>query len=159
MHLDYPTDSLLGFLDCQKVTKWIQASNIHLAVSQSSENQAIHSGHGFWRHYKMNRRKIHPKLLTMNVIAKAGASLGRCNGVLKMRFRCLLKHRVLHYAPTMASKIINACTVLHNMCIKNNLPNVEEDLEDVDYGMFLAPQQAEVQDVAVGKVNPQLADA
>jgi len=21
----------------------------------------------------------------------------RCNGVLKMRFRCLLKHRVLHY--------------------------------------------------------------
>lgn len=82
----------------------------------------------------------------------------RCNGVLKMRFRCLLKHRVLHYAPTMASKIINACTVLHNMCIENNLPNVEEDLEDIDYGMYLAPLQAEVLDV-VGRVNPQLAEA
>ncbi|GLV47732.1 hypothetical protein CBL_20970 [Carabus blaptoides fortunei] len=80
----------------------------------TKEIQAIH----------MNLRKIHPKLLSMNVIAKPGASL---------------KDTVL--------------------CIKNNLPNVEEDLEDVDYGMFLAPQQAEVQDVAVGRVNPQLAEA
>ncbi|XP_043485108.1 putative nuclease HARBI1 isoform X1 [Leptopilina heterotoma] len=39
----------------------------------------------------------------------------RCNGVLKMRFRCLMKHRVLHYKPEKCSKIINACTVLHNM--------------------------------------------
>ncbi|KAJ8966137.1 hypothetical protein NQ317_017980, partial [Molorchus minor] len=48
----------------------------------------------------------------------------RCNGgVLKLRFRCLLKHRMLHYPPERASKIINAVVVLHNMCIDANLPN------------------------------------
>lgn len=48
----------------------------------------------------------------------------RCNGVLKDRFRCLLKHRVLHYKPNKASLIINACVVLHNICIENNIPEV-----------------------------------
>lgn len=48
----------------------------------------------------------------------------RCNGVLKMRFRCLFKQRVLHYDPETASKIINACVVLHNLCIEHNLPEV-----------------------------------
>ncbi|KAF0713126.1 putative nuclease HARBI1, partial [Aphis craccivora] len=42
----------------------------------------------------------------------------RCDGLLKMRFRCLLKHRVLHYSPLKASKIVNACAVLHNMCVE-----------------------------------------
>lgn len=62
----------------------------------------------------------------------------RCNGVLKMRFRCLLKHRVLHYTPKTASKIINACTVLHNICILNKLPDPEPEDEDehVDFGFF-----------------------
>ncbi|XP_024878240.1 putative nuclease HARBI1 [Temnothorax curvispinosus] len=46
----------------------------------------------------------------------------QCNGLLKMRFRCLLKHRVLHYSPLIASKIINICAVLHNICISENVP-------------------------------------
>ncbi|XP_063216851.1 putative nuclease HARBI1 [Bacillus rossius redtenbacheri] len=41
----------------------------------------------------------------------------RCNGVLKSRFRCLRKDRVLHYKPTKAASIINACAVLHNLAI------------------------------------------
>ncbi|KAJ8926478.1 hypothetical protein NQ314_021153 [Rhamnusium bicolor] len=57
---------------------------------------------------------------------RARSTIERCNGLLKMRFRCLLKHRVLHYAPNKASKIINACVLLHNMCIDNN---VELNLE------------------------------
>ncbi|KAJ8913076.1 hypothetical protein NQ315_006577 [Exocentrus adspersus] len=51
----------------------------------------------------------------------------RCIGLLKMRFRCLLKHRVLHYKPTTASKIINACAVLHNICVTNNIVAIHED--------------------------------
>lgn len=62
----------------------------------------------------------------------------RCNGVLKMRFRCLLKHRVLHYAPAFASQIINACVVLHNICIENNIPEPQpiEHVEDFDFGLY-----------------------
>lgn len=63
-------------------------------------------------------------------------AIERCNGVLKMRFRCLLKHRVLHYAPEYASQIVNACAVLHNICITNNVPETddEEEEEQVDDG-------------------------
>lgn len=52
-------------------------------------------------------------------------------------FRCLLKHRFLHYSPKKSTKIINACTILHNMCITYNiqLPN-EADLINLDMGMF-----------------------
>nr|CAD7260068.1 unnamed protein product [Timema shepardi] len=46
----------------------------------------------------------------------------RCNGLLKGRFRCLLKHQVLHYSPERASSIIHACAVMHNMYIKEDLP-------------------------------------
>ncbi|KAJ8965083.1 hypothetical protein NQ317_016113 [Molorchus minor] len=42
----------------------------------------------------------------------------RTIGVLKARFRCLLKHRVLHYSPTVAAKIIYSCAVLHNICLE-----------------------------------------
>ncbi|XP_018311535.1 putative nuclease HARBI1 [Mycetomoellerius zeteki] len=61
----------------------------------------------------------------------------RCNGLLKMRFRCLLKHRVLHYRPDVCSKIINACVVLHNMCIHDNVPIPTLEIEDevLDFGM------------------------
>lgn len=54
----------------------------------------------------------------------------RCNGVLKNRFRCLLKHRVLHYSPERASRIINACVVLHNIRIRNKVQLILEDNEE-----------------------------
>ncbi|KAI4463724.1 hypothetical protein MML48_4g00007466 [Holotrichia oblita] len=83
----------------------------------------------------------------------------RCNGVLKLRFRCLLKHRVLHYAPNRASKIINSCCILHNMCIENNLPPVplDDDDFDLDFGMYNAEGiDAEPALVALNRVNPDL---
>lgn len=51
--------------------------------------------------------------------------------------RCLLKDRVLHYKPEKATAIINACIVLHNMCIEYNISEVvDETLEDFDFGMY-----------------------
>lgn len=78
-----------------------------------------------------------PDYVYNEAFKRARSLIERCNGLLKMRFRCLLKHRVLHYRPTKASKIINACVVLHNMCIENNIPEpIEEENDDVDLGMY-----------------------
>eukprot|EP00102_Acyrthosiphon_pisum_P018794 XP_016656004.1 PREDICTED: putative nuclease HARBI1 [Acyrthosiphon pisum] len=63
------------------------------------------------------------------------SSIERCNGVLKIRFRCLFKDRVLHYKPKKSSQIINACVVLHNMCIEHNVPEIRETEEDIDMEM------------------------
>lgn len=46
----------------------------------------------------------------------------RCFGLLKMRFRCLLKERSARYKPAFMCNVIKACAVLHNMCIEENIP-------------------------------------
>lgn len=46
----------------------------------------------------------------------------RCFGLLKARWRCLLRDRVLHYHPHVASNITMACCVLHNIALKAGLP-------------------------------------
>ncbi|XP_029348125.1 putative nuclease HARBI1 isoform X2 [Acyrthosiphon pisum] len=69
----------------------------------------------------------------------------RCNGVLKARFRCLIKDRTLHYNPEKSSAIINACVVLHNLCITYNVPEyIYEELEENDMGIY---QEVENNDV------------
>ncbi|KAG8234172.1 hypothetical protein J437_LFUL007330 [Ladona fulva] len=56
---------------------------------------------------------------TLHVLARSVVE--RCIGLLKARFRCLLRHRVLEYSPLKAGRIVNACVVLHNMCLKGGL--------------------------------------
>ncbi|KAH7974042.1 hypothetical protein HPB49_008826 [Dermacentor silvarum] len=41
----------------------------------------------------------------------------RCIGLLKSRFRCLQRHRALHYEPDRAANIVAACAVLRNLCL------------------------------------------
>lgn len=55
-----------------------------------------------------------------------------CIGLLKARWRCLLRHRVLHYEPTKCAKIINACAVLHNLCLNDGIV-IEDDDDDDAY--------------------------
>lgn len=86
-----------------------------------------------------------------------------CNGLFKARFRSLLKHRVLHYKPETACKIINACVVLHNMCIFHKVAEPDPDAEDeeIDWGIYDNINLAEnevIQENAVRRVNPELAD-
>jgi len=50
---------------------------------------------------------------------------------MKKRFRCLLRYRTLEYIPEKAGQIINACAVLHNMCIRANLPPPPEPEEAI----------------------------
>ncbi|XP_011706541.1 PREDICTED: putative nuclease HARBI1 [Wasmannia auropunctata] len=55
----------------------------------------------------------------------------RCIGVMKKRFRCLLRYRILEYMPEKAGLIINACAALHNMCIRANIPLPPEPEEEI----------------------------
>ncbi|CAG4936092.1 unnamed protein product [Parnassius apollo] len=56
---------------------------------------------------------------------RACCTIERTFGVLKGRWRCLLAARELHYCPETAGKIILACCVLHNMCIRAGIEGPE----------------------------------
>ncbi|XP_018359006.1 PREDICTED: putative nuclease HARBI1 isoform X1 [Trachymyrmex cornetzi] len=93
---------------------------------------------------------------------KCRSLIEQCNGVLKMRFRCLLKHRVLHYSPPTASKIIYTCAVLHNMCINENVPlYLNDDDEAMDFGMYNNENHIEneenIPERNVRRIDPDLA--
>lgn len=50
-----------------------------------------------------------------------------------------MKHRVLHYTPTKSGKIVNACVILHNMCILAKIPvpdTNDENVEEIDFGII-----------------------
>lgn len=60
-------------------------------------------------------------------LCKARNVVERCFGILKMMWRCLSYQRVLMYEPSFAGRIVNACTVLHNMRIHYRLPLPDYD--------------------------------
>lgn len=62
---------------------------------------------------------------------QARNTVERTIGLLKARFRCLLVHRVLHYAPEVAGTIVNACVVLHNICNNANMAIEQLSNEEV----------------------------
>ncbi|XP_049302219.1 putative nuclease HARBI1 [Bactrocera dorsalis] len=67
------------------------------------------------------------------LLFKARNTIDRAFGVSKSRFRCLSKHRILHYSPQKASLIIYACTILHNILLKHGVAadlGFEEILEE-----------------------------
>lgn len=76
-------------------------------------------------------------------------SVENCIGDLKMIFRCLLKERCLHYAPTFASKIFYAVATLYNFRIHHNVRAFTEyeadsedelmsdDESDIEYDMMM----------------------
>ncbi|XP_050065116.1 putative nuclease HARBI1 [Aphis gossypii] len=94
-----------------------------------------------------------PEATYNDSFCKVRSIIERCNGVLKMRFRCLLKHRVLHYHPHKASSIINSCVLLHNLCVNENIPIIDEFEEDCDFG-FIEQNNADI-DVNI-RQNPEL---
>lgn len=83
----------------------------------------------------------------------------RCIGLLKMRFRCLLKHRVLHYTPEKAGQIINACVVLHNICVENNMPEPDPEVGDdlLDLGIYDVVDNNPMGG-AMARINPELVE-
>lgn len=59
----------------------------------------------------------------------------QCIGHLKSVFRCLHKHRTLHYSPKTAGNIVAACAILHNIRIMRNEHRndvIDEDSDEDD---------------------------
>lgn len=52
----------------------------------------------------------------------ARSTLERWSGILKSRFRCLLRHRTLNYNPVQSGMIILSCEVLDNIALQSNVP-------------------------------------
>lgn len=52
----------------------------------------------------------------------------RANGVLKLRWRCLLGERTMRYQPEIATSFVNICCALHNLCRSRNIadPNIND---------------------------------
>ncbi|XP_022162855.1 putative nuclease HARBI1, partial [Myzus persicae] len=76
--------------------------------------------------FQENEIQPHSKEENYNRIHKKTRSIiERVNGQLKGRFRCLIKHRMLHYRPQFVSLITIACCVLHNMCKQANLADLD----------------------------------
>ncbi|XP_064475621.1 putative nuclease HARBI1 [Ornithodoros turicata] len=78
-----------------------------------------------------------------------------CFGVLKMRFRCLQRYRTLHFAPDRCCKIINACAVLHNMCLVYNTVEPLDDAgeERAEGGATAEPEEAGAEDYEPDSVS------
>ncbi|XP_055715853.1 putative nuclease HARBI1 [Phlebotomus papatasi] len=82
--------------------------------------------------HKMLYNRIHKR--TRNVIERAF-------GVLKSVFRCVFKHRVLHYDPIRAAYIATTCFTLHNFLRINNIEfdyddqEIDSDEDDEEYGV------------------------
>lgn len=64
----------------------------------------------------------------------------RCNGVLKTRFRCLLRERTSRYSPDFICKIIKTCVVLHNLCVQANIDILNEFPNNNDFEDENVPQ-------------------
>ncbi|KAB0803507.1 hypothetical protein PPYR_00477, partial [Photinus pyralis] len=67
-----------------------------------------------------------------NNFKRCRSTVERCIGVLKGRFRCLLKDRTLHYEPRVAAQITLTCCVLHNIAIHYNVQNLDVMWDEMD---------------------------
>ncbi|KAJ3655933.1 hypothetical protein Zmor_015040 [Zophobas morio] len=83
------------------------------------------------------------------------STVERCIGVLKGRFRCLLKDRVLHYTPQKAAKIIMACTILHNMAVFYRVDDPAPMWDDIDREDLPVPRYIADLDIPYRRLGQQ----
>jgi len=84
------------------------------------------------------------------LLKKLRCVVERAIGILKARFRCLSYKRCgpLPFPPEKASKVIMACTLLHNYLIRNGVP-----LPDPERDVIFPVQTPDDPDTATGELN------
>lgn len=65
------------------------------------------------------------------VLRSIRSGVERTLALLKGTFRCLLGERKLRYEPVICSNIVNACVVLHNILVSNNVPMKRGNLGEI----------------------------
>lgn len=107
-----------------------RAQNFMLHLNAANENSWLigDSGYPLQRYLLTPFRETEtPAQQNYNICHIAARNcVERCIGVLKQRFRCLLKERSARYSPSFMAKVIKACAILHNMCRNANIPFIEE---------------------------------
>lgn len=83
-----------------------------------------------WLMTPLLQAQSNSELLYNRKHSQARSIIEQCNGLLKNRWRCLLKHRMLHYHPEVASNIVVSCVVLHNMCIHHKIGESDIEVEE-----------------------------
>lgn len=78
-----------------------------------------------------------PKFRYNEALCKARNPIERLFGVLKGTWRCLSQQRILLYEPGFAGRIVNACSVLHNI----RLQEYETDDTDNTGEIHFIPEQ------------------
>ncbi|KAI4455600.1 hypothetical protein MML48_9g00005386 [Holotrichia oblita] len=79
------------------------------------------------------RNPTTPQEINYNSTIKVARScVERCIGVLKGKFRCLLRDRTLHYTPQCARRIIMTCAVLHKITKQYNISDAVPLWDDID---------------------------
>ncbi|XP_049310675.1 putative nuclease HARBI1 [Bactrocera dorsalis] len=90
--------------------------------------------------------------------AKARNVVERTIGVMKCRFRCILRERKLRYPPSKATVISNVCCALHNICKQYNVNDPEEETF-VDVVVPLKPVEGNFSGTAADHRRRQIANA
>lgn len=72
-----------------------------------------------------------PKYRYNEALCKARNPVERLFGVLKSTWRCLSQQRTLLYDPGFVGKIVNACAVLHNLNLRVQTTNIEENISEI----------------------------
>ncbi|XP_036340845.1 putative nuclease HARBI1 [Rhagoletis pomonella] len=69
-----------------------------------------------------------PKFRYNEALCKAQNPVERLFGVLKGTWRCLSQQRVLLYDPGFAGKVVNACSTLHNIRLREQINEVDNNI-------------------------------
>ncbi|XP_029341144.1 putative nuclease HARBI1 [Acyrthosiphon pisum] len=122
---------VIGCLDCAHIAIVPPSKNLNLDENQYPEHIYVNRDSGYtlrqWLLTPINNPSTEAKEYFNAKQMSTRIIIERCNGVMKSRFRCLLKDRTLHYKLEKATAIINACVVL---------PEYIDDIEDYDMGIY-----------------------